>query len=145
MIYVLRLEHQKYYVGYCETTDDRRIRQHFDGRGSLWTQMHPPIEVMWTDVDGSVEQENDMTLQLMYDCEMARLSKDPHFALCTYNDVRGGKWTRTFDYQRYPLELEAKMKGQVPDREATCMRCSRRGHTLKTCMWDTDKDGDVLM
>jgi hypothetical protein len=45
MVYVLRLEEGKYYVGW---TGDirRRIEEHFDGRGASWTRLYPPLEVL---------------------------------------------------------------------------------------------------
>jgi hypothetical protein len=44
-VYVLQLEHSKYYIG--KTTNPiNRINQHFNGNGSNWTKMHKPIQLI---------------------------------------------------------------------------------------------------
>jgi predicted GIY-YIG superfamily endonuclease len=44
-IYILRLEAEKYYIG--QTTDpDNRIKKQFKGKGSAWTKLYKPIEVI---------------------------------------------------------------------------------------------------
>ena len=44
-VYVLELESGKYYIG--ESINPKnRIKSHFDGNGSLWTRLYPPIQVL---------------------------------------------------------------------------------------------------
>jgi predicted GIY-YIG superfamily endonuclease len=45
-VYVLKLEHNKFYVGWSERGYQERVQEHFDGIGSAWTQEHPPIMLM---------------------------------------------------------------------------------------------------
>lgn len=44
VVYALRLEGGKYYVG-TTNRPRKRLQQHFDGDGAVWTKAHPPIEV----------------------------------------------------------------------------------------------------
>lgn len=44
MIYVLRLEHGKYYIGRSENVN-ARIQSHRNGTGSEWTKLHKFVEV----------------------------------------------------------------------------------------------------
>ena len=41
-LYVLKLLHGKYYVGSAANID-RRLQQHRDGYGSIWTHKHPMV------------------------------------------------------------------------------------------------------
>ena len=63
-IYVLRLQHGKYYVG--KTNDpSSRIRSHFSGYGSAWTQLHPPIGVVEVRENMSNLEEDLVTKEYM--------------------------------------------------------------------------------
>ena len=42
VIYVLRLEHEKYYIGKTDNLDNR-VKDHQDGKGCAWTRLHPPV------------------------------------------------------------------------------------------------------
>jgi len=76
-IYTLRLSDECWYVGL--TSDlERRVSQHFLLRGSEWTKLHPPLEVVAVNPGGE-ELEQATTIALM----------------CRYSwrKVRGGKYT----------------------------------------------------
>lgn len=69
-VYVLELSGEKYYVGQS-TKPDQRIKEHFSGKGSSWTQSHKPIQVLkvietnarsWRK---ALEIETLLTLELM--------------------------------------------------------------------------------
>ncbi len=44
-IYILKLEGGNYYVG-RSTNLKQRIKDHFDGNGSAWTNLHKPKELI---------------------------------------------------------------------------------------------------
>ena len=44
-VYVLKLENDRYYVGES-ISPDTRIQNHFKGKGSAWTRLYKPIEVL---------------------------------------------------------------------------------------------------
>lgn len=68
--YVLELTGGHYYVGISNNIV-RRERQHQQGNGAVWTQLHPPIRVLFqhehdVEDDKTAEKiENEMTVQLM--------------------------------------------------------------------------------
>lgn len=69
-IYVLELSDEKYYVGQSKNPA-QRIKEHFVGDGSSWTQLHKPVEVVRiieTNVSSwraALEIETLLTLELM--------------------------------------------------------------------------------
>jgi len=69
-VYVLRLQGDKYYVGQSKHPK-QRIKEHFDGKGSSWTRLHKPIEVVhvietkFTHWRAALEVETALTLELM--------------------------------------------------------------------------------
>ena len=44
-LYVLKLEHDKYYVGITSRVSER-LTQHMQGEGAKWTKLHPPREIV---------------------------------------------------------------------------------------------------
>jgi len=67
-IYALKLEGGNYYVGSSGNVE-RRINSHMDGRGSAWTRLHRPVEVLDTmevkDPESRKRFEKYRTLHLM--------------------------------------------------------------------------------
>jgi putative endonuclease len=68
--YVLELTGGYYYVGISNNIV-HRARQHLQGSGAVWTQLHPPIRVLFqhehaVENDKAAEKiENEMTVQMM--------------------------------------------------------------------------------
>ena len=59
LVYTLELEGGNYYVGF--TTDlNRRLFEHFNDAGSLWTKEHKPIRIVSVCI-GDKERENEET------------------------------------------------------------------------------------
>jgi predicted GIY-YIG superfamily endonuclease len=44
-VYVLKLEDNCFYIGFT-TNLERRMKEHFEGNGSIWTKLHKPISVI---------------------------------------------------------------------------------------------------
>ena len=113
-IYVLQLEHGKYYVG---KTDDitRRYQEHKRGLGAEWTKLHTPIKMLETRNVKSSEDETNLTRELM----------KKHGV----NNVRGGAYCQIElpEYVRKTLELETKS-----DTDA-CFKCGEKGHFARDC------------
>lgn len=89
-IYVLKLEDGKYYIG--QSTDpDKRIKKQFDRKGSAWTKLYKPIEILSLESIGIMnykeaeEYENKVVLNYMkeYGWENVR---GGYFTYCN-NDV----------------------------------------------------------
>jgi predicted GIY-YIG superfamily endonuclease len=87
-LYVLELADGKFYVGQAKDPD-RRIRKHFNGSGSAWTRLHPPVKELLRkrleddDYRAGELAENEVVLQLMRQYG--------------YENVRGGFFTNTSD------------------------------------------------
>lgn len=82
-IYVLRLEGDNYYVG-SSADIDRRISSHMAGRGSVWTQLHPPAEIVET-----MEVNAPETRKKFERYKTLHLMKEKG-----WEKVRGAGWTR---------------------------------------------------
>lgn len=69
-LYVLESANSTFYVGQA-VDPDRRIRKHFNGTGSQWTRLHPPMKILSCESLGVVDYrstehtENDLVLSLM--------------------------------------------------------------------------------
>ena len=90
MIYVLKLEHGKFYVGYSARDVGDRFAEHFSNEGALWTKKYQPLEVLHIYHEGTLEQEDQLTLQYMQKYG--------------WWNVRGGKWCAV-EMQSPPVEL----------------------------------------
>jgi hypothetical protein len=62
-IYILQLEHDKYYVGIAKNSE-KRILQHFEYNGSAWTKLHKPVRILNQFVGDEFDEEK-YTLQAM--------------------------------------------------------------------------------
>jgi len=84
-LYVLRLEgkihsgEDAWYVGVTENLE-RRLKQHFDGKGARWTEENPPKECVLVVEEVDKYAETELTLELM--------------TLHGWKHVRGGPWTK---------------------------------------------------
>ena len=65
VVYILRLESNKYYVG-TSANLPRRLKDHFRGRGSVWTKKYKPIEVMDIIENKDIFTEDNTTKTLMF-------------------------------------------------------------------------------
>ena len=71
ILYVLKLKHGCYYVGQSiKRCYEERIKKHFMKKGSSWTKLHPPIEIIEeyefvSDYRGGELLENEKTVELM--------------------------------------------------------------------------------
>ena len=77
-VYILKLKSEKYYIGYSDSHISDRINKHFTGRGSSWTKLYRPIQIIKT-IDGSKDLEKEYTLIYM--------------RKYGWQNVRGAGWT----------------------------------------------------
>jgi predicted GIY-YIG superfamily endonuclease len=106
MIYILLLEGDHFYVGYSARPIGDRFLEHFHERGSKWTQKYPPVEVLQIFPHGTIEDEDEVTLQMM--------------ELYGWWKVRGGRWC-SVDMTSCPLEL-LKRRGKMLDVQRIMIR-----------------------
>ena len=81
--YILGLQNNKYYVG-SAFTPENRYREHWNGKGALWTKNNPPLivlkEIKCSSLGESLITEDALTLWMM-----VKYGKD---------NVRGGRWLK---------------------------------------------------
>lgn len=117
-VYVLKLQNGKYYVG--KTIDlASRLRQHFSGNGSAWTQLHPPVKLLRVFENVAASREDEITMQYM--------------AEFGWQNVRGGSYCDVNLSKRSLHSKRRETLGQL-DR---CLRCGRSGHWVSNCFAKT--------
>jgi len=79
IVYVLKLENDKYYVG-ITTNLNYRVAQHLNGSGANWTRLHKPISIIETILNSTHAMENEVTKRYI-----EQYGKE---------NVRGGSWTK---------------------------------------------------
>ena len=118
-LYVLALEDGKYYVGKTNNLE-KRIEEHRDGEGSIWTKKYAPINVV----------------QIIHDC--GRFDEDnytkSYMKKYGINNVRGGSYTQIKLSNEQINLLETEIKGLNDE----CFKCGKKGHFAKDCGDETD-------
>ena len=128
-IYKLNLENGKKYIG--KTTDvDRRMEQHFSGRGAKVTRKFKPQS-------GKVIDE----VPGFFSDDTEQYYTEQNIQKYGYNNVRGGKYTNsnTLHKTNYNNSLQFKKKASY-----ACKRCGRSGHTKSDCYAETHAKGYQL-
>ena len=64
-IYILECKRGKYYVGKIRSNVWKRIKTHFDGKGSKWTQIYKPVDVVDIRRNLTDYHETLVTLEMM--------------------------------------------------------------------------------
>jgi ribosomal protein L37E len=126
-VYILKLEGNKWYVGYTERAI-KRVLQHAEKKGAKWTKKYKPIEPIpysMSEPIYSTKDEDRITLSLMAE----------HGII----NVRGGRWCMVNMSQRTVKEL----RGLVPkiNKSDNCTRCGRNSHSREQCYAATTIDG----
>ncbi|KAI8926943.1 hypothetical protein BC831DRAFT_454429 [Entophlyctis helioformis] len=130
MLYVLQLEHNKFYVGRTERSVEERFLEHCSGTGSNWTSIHFPLRVLMTALGDSQDDENDLTLEIM--------------RRYGWQNVRGGSWCNV-DMANAPIFLnESSDDSDDTGYGDTCYRCGRASHYSSECYASTHINGHSL-
>ena len=92
-IYVLRLEHGKFYVG-ASIDPVKAAQEHTEGLGPFWTQIHRPLQLLEV-AQGKKQEELD---------QYVKMTMRKH----GIENVRGGSWeqARLSDADRHSLHNE---------------------------------------
>lgn len=112
-IYVLRLQHGKYYIG--QTTNIKaRFAAHRNGKGAEWTCLHKPIEIIEC-IEGEPLDEEKLTLKYM--------------EKYTINNVRGGSYCQI----KLSSEQVEQIQKSLDNASGRCFNCHKTGHMTKAC------------
>lgn len=124
-IYIIKCQHDKYYIG-KSTNIDNRILEHFQQCGSAWTNLHKPIEVV--DIIKNADNFDEDKYTKIY---MAKYGID---------NVRGGS------YVQIALDVDVKkyLEKEINSTYDYCHRCGKTGHFINKCTADIHVDGTKL-
>lgn len=125
VIYLLKLEQGKYYVGRTDHMENR-WKAHTSGKGSLWTKKYRPIELLNTYSSKNPFEEDKYTKECM--------------SIYGIDNVRGGSYVREI------LDLDARrlIQKEIWAAKDCCVRCGRNSHFVKECNFTTDIFGNSL-
>ena len=116
VVYLLQLEGGNYYVGKTRNLE-KRLLDHYNGKGSEWTKLHPP------------SQHNPLEIYPYTSCvdEDYRVKQ----AMSKYGilNVRGGSYT---SIQLPPEQLFALAKELMTALDL-CYNCGNKGHYILNC------------
>lgn len=113
-IYCLTLRDGYLYVG--KTYDlDRRLREHSEGKGSQWTQMHPVVGLYkkWENADDFDEDKYTKVMMKQYGIDK----------------VRGGSYVQCELSNEQKSSLQRELFGATD----ACFKCGSLGHWAKNC------------
>lgn len=131
-IYILKCQEEKYYVG-KSTNINKRLKQHFKNKGSMWTRLYKPLQIYEIRRNCDDFDEEKITLQYM-----------KKFGI---NNVRGGSYTR-LHLSKYELNHLIRLIRSSEDRcfvcgsqdhfakhciKLFCKKCKRNGHSYRDC------------
>jgi predicted GIY-YIG superfamily endonuclease len=115
-VYALRLKHEKYYIGSAKNPK-LRFEQHMNGKGSVWTKIHGPLDLIEerpVSEEGGMFDEDNLTLEYMIKHGI--------------ENVRGGKYCR--------IKLSTNEKGainrSIRHAQNLCLKCGGN-HFVSKC------------
>ena len=124
-IYILKLQHGKYYVGKTDNIEKRK-QQHINGTACSWTKKYKLILVEQIISNASDFDEDKYTKEYM-----------DKFGI---DNVRGGSYvTEELDEgDKYTIQRE------IWGAKNLCKQCGRSGHFIKSCTFEKDVNGNNI-
>ncbi|SUZ92747.1 uncharacterized protein METZ01_LOCUS45601 [marine metagenome] len=119
-IYVLKLTHNKYYVGRSKNINNR-ILSHFSNNGSVWTRKYKPIKILHIYKNCEPLDEDKYTIKYM--------------SKYGINNVRGGIYCRMSLNSAEKSIIQRSFKGM----NDLCFKCGSNDHFVKDCRQSEEK------
>lgn len=113
-IYVLELQHNKYYIGKSQNPLER-YEQHKTGDGSSWTRKYTPISILEIILDVSPFEEDRITKEYM--------------AKYGIDQVRGG----TYVSEILDPSIHETLQREIWGAQDKCLVCGKMGHFANEC------------
>src|SRR5438445_9325746 len=114
IIYSLKCEQDKYYVGRTDCIE-KRYQQHLNGEGSQWTKKYKPLSILNTYPSTSPFDEDKTTKELM--------------SVYGIDNVRGGSYVT--DY--IDISIKNVLQKELWSSLNYCIRCGKKDHFIDTC------------
>lgn len=121
IVYTLRLESDKWYVGKTDNIT-KRYKDHVNGRGASWTRKYPPIAVAHTIQNATAFDEDKVTKEYM--------------ARYGIENVRGGSYiAENLDADQITL-----LQREIWMANDRCIQCGSNDHFVKDCEFKSGND-----
>jgi predicted GIY-YIG superfamily endonuclease len=114
VLYVLKLEHDKWYIGKTNNLE-ARIQQHIDKKASSWTREYPITSVEEIIEDDTSIAEDTLVKRYMFKHGV--------------NNVRGGSYSRK---ELTPEQIES-LRQEYRSATDACFSCGSRNHFANEC------------
>jgi hypothetical protein len=173
-LYVLKLNSDKYYVG---TTSNilQRVIDHYYGKGSEWTKLYPPVDILSIAKDKNRIDETSETIRLMSVYGIANVRGGAYcevtlgddtirsiFKVMAHNNdscyTCGSQQHYTKDCRGHQLSSPPVLLPTPPiipitlpaatsqaKKRKYCARCDRTNHTIDKCYAKTYKDKSPIV
>ena len=124
-IYTLQLEDGKYYIGRSYNVP-KRLAQHYDGEGSVWTKKYKPIRLYEVFLNKTKFDEDKYTLMYM--------------SIFGVDNVRGGSFC-SVELGGADKYIIKRMLCTATDR---CVKCEEHGHFFTDCPLYKKKKNKII-
>lgn len=114
-VYVLKCQHDKYYIGSTCRPLTKRIYEHVEFKGSEWTKLHPPLAIIQS-VGGADSFDEDKYTKL-------------YMMKYGIENVRGGSYCQI----KLPEYQFKTLQDEFCTVNGACFKCHKLGHYVKDC------------
>ena len=126
LLYALKCEHDKFYIGTTRQPIEKRFKQHTEGNGSEWTKLYKPISYSVI-----LENSNPFDEDRYVEEYMSKYGID---------NVRGGSYSTI----HLDKSIRSMIQKKIWHSNNACLRCGRTTHFISNCYAKIDVNGNYL-